>query len=572
MKFLCALCFLCGSCFSSFALDRHAFTFTHYGLNARIEPEQHRLEVRGKITLRNDSDEPQKNAVLQISSTLNWLSIELEGKPAAFVSQLYTSDIDHTGALSEAVIVLPRLISPKQSIELEIGYEGVITEDATRETRIGIPADIARHSDWDQIGKAFTAVRGIGYVAWYPICTEAVSLSEGNSVFEEVGRWKQREAPAEMKVKFINADTSGARPRLFCTGTGGQPSEEDAGRAHSFETLCSFRSLLDTVPLFLIGKFDAQDHPAVNISYSPEHKTGADDYALAVEQVAPLVTKWFGDHRDTAMTKAEVIDLPDAEDAPFESGNMLLMPLATDETMMLLSALRQMTHLYFPSPRAWISDGLATYAQANYFLNEKGRAAALAYLQSHRAALVRTENENIAHAGDRSAETALINGPDEFYVQAKAMNVWWMLRDIVGDAALTAALHNYNSHDDTRTDYLQKLVEAQAHRDLEWFFDDWVYRDRGLPDLSIVSVYPRELVQGGYMVTVELENKSAAAVEVPVTAHMATGEATEKLVVPGKSKASVRIATPALPQQITVNDGSVPESETTAHVYKIEAK
>src|SRR5690242_6318079 len=108
MKFLGVLGVLCGLAFSSAALDRHAFTFTRYDLNATIEPEQQRLAMRGKITLRNDSDAPQKNLALQISSTLNWVSIQFEGRPVEFVSQTYTSDVDHTGALTEAVVVLRR--------------------------------------------------------------------------------------------------------------------------------------------------------------------------------------------------------------------------------------------------------------------------------------------------------------------------------------------------------------------------------------------------------------------------------------------------------------------------------
>ena len=90
------------------ALDREAFTFTSYDLDVRVEPEQQRLAVRGKITLRNDSASPQKNLSLQISSSLDWRSIQLEGKPVQFVSQPYTSDIDHTGALSEALVTLPK--------------------------------------------------------------------------------------------------------------------------------------------------------------------------------------------------------------------------------------------------------------------------------------------------------------------------------------------------------------------------------------------------------------------------------------------------------------------------------
>ena len=37
---------------------------------------------------------------------------------------------------------------------------------------------------------------------------------------------------------------------------------------------------------------------------------------------------------------------------------------------------------------------------------------------------------------------------------------------------------------DSEPTYFQKLLEAQTKHDLEWFFDDWVYRDRGLPDFQ----------------------------------------------------------------------------------------
>src|ERR1700730_12834544 len=193
MKSLRVLLVLCGVLVQAQAIDREAFTFTNYNLDVRIESEQQRLAVRGKITLRNDSTSPQKNLALQISSTLDWRSIQFEGKPVQFVSQPYTSDIDHTGALSEAIVTLPRGIPSKGTVEVEIGYEGIIPLDTTRLTRIEVPVEVARHSDWDRIDKSFTAVRGIGYVAWYPLATESANLSEGNSVFEAVARWKARE-------------------------------------------------------------------------------------------------------------------------------------------------------------------------------------------------------------------------------------------------------------------------------------------------------------------------------------------------------------------------------------------
>src|SRR5437763_5731883 len=168
MKLARVLLVWCALVASAFAMDRNAFTFTTYDLNVRVEPEQQRLGVRGKVTLRNDSATPQKIAILQISSSLDWRSIQVNDKPVQFISQPYTSDVDHTGVLSEAIITLPQEIPANGKIELDIGYEGVIPLDATRLTRIGVPEELARHNDWDQIGTSSTAVRGIGYVAWYP--------------------------------------------------------------------------------------------------------------------------------------------------------------------------------------------------------------------------------------------------------------------------------------------------------------------------------------------------------------------------------------------------------------------
>src|SRR5437867_9737273 len=113
MKLLHVLCVLCGLLAPASALDREAFTFTKYNLDVRIEPGQQRLAVRGQITLRNDSNAPQKNVSLQVSSALDWRSIKLEGKAVQFVSQTYTSDVDHTGALSEAIVTLPQEIPSK---------------------------------------------------------------------------------------------------------------------------------------------------------------------------------------------------------------------------------------------------------------------------------------------------------------------------------------------------------------------------------------------------------------------------------------------------------------------------
>jgi hypothetical protein len=567
MKWLGVLCALSVLLTPSLALDREAFTFTNYDLDVRIEPEQQRLGVRGKIKLRNDSLVPQKNIALQVSSTLDWSTIQIGAESVEFVTHEYTSDIDHTGALSEAIVTLPREVPPKSTIELDIGYEGVVPLDVTRLKRIGVPEDKATHSDWDQIGKSFTAVRGIGYVVWYPVATESADLSEGNTVFETLGRWKAREVEANLKIKLTHSGATGEPPLLICNGKSGQQFHEQMGRAYSVQGEYSFEPLGTTVPLFVIGSYDALERPSLKTSFLPGHKSGAENYALAADLAVPLVTEWFGAPRQ----KAETLDLADSEVAPFESGPMLLTPLSsTNSAVYELSAVHQLTHAAFFSPRPWIYEGLAHFAQALEREQQSGRPAALDFMSRHRTSIVDAEKAlAAAHTENETANQSLINTSIEEFYRSKAMYVWWMLRDMVGDAALKKALSVYHSDQDKESAYVQHLIEAQTHRDLEWFFDDWVYRDRSLPDFRVESAYPRARVDGGSTLTVTINNLGDAGAEVPVTLRMEDGEVTKRVEVHAKSKAAVRFETNSSPREIVVNDGSVPESDTSNNVFKV---
>src|SRR5208282_4145349 len=97
------------------------------------------------------------------------------------------------------------------------------------------------------------------------------------------------------------------------------------------------------------------------------------------------------------------------------------------------------------------------------------------------------------------------------YYRTKATYVFWMLRDVVGDPTLSAALRAYNPAADVSLGYgrdtaaspFQKLLEQAGSRaDLSWFFADWVNADKGLPDLSIASAFPVPEESGNWIVTV----------------------------------------------------------------------
>ena len=549
-----------------FCIDREAFTITNYDLNVRVEPEQHRVGVRGRITLRNDSQTPQRVAVLQISFSLDWRAINAGDKPLQFVSQPYSSDVDHTGALSEAVVTLPQAVAPKGAIDLDIAYEGVIVLDATRLMRIGTPDAAADSSDWDQISVNFTGVRGAGYVAWYPIATESANLSEGDSLFEVLGRWKEREKDArmELSLSFPTIESDVKAPYIFCDGPslemvvkGGSPQWPNAK--------CSYQTLGTSSPTFVSASYGFLERSNIYVYSLPGHDVSATNFADAAEKAAPLIADWFGQPRE----RARVADLPDPKAAPFESGTLLLTPLAsTDSKLAGLAVAHQLTHAAFQSFRPWIEEGLAHFAQALYLEHENGRQAALDYMSLHRSAFVAAEKP--AKPEDASNRSLANTNSEEFY-RSKAMCVWWMLRDMAGDAALKKALASYHAGQDKEPSYMPRLIAAQTQRDLEWFFDDWVYRDRGLPDFKIASVFPHKTMTDTYTVTVTVDNLGAAGAEVPVIVKFAGGEVTKRVEVRGKSKGVVRVEVPAAPREVVVNDGSVPESDMTNNVFTVEA-
>jgi hypothetical protein len=567
MKLL-AICVLC-LCPAAWTLDREAFTITTYDLEIRLEPEQQRLGARGKITLRNDSTQPQKVVALQLSSSLNWRAIRVDGKTVQYVSQPFASDIDHTGALSEAVVTLPAEVKPKDSVTLDLGYEGVIALDATRLTRIGVPEAIAKHTSWDQIGPSFTALRGAGYVTWYPITTESADFSEGNSLFEVTDRWKAREAGSEFKLKIVAEDND---PDVTTTLVCGAPSRGDDGKPASNKKVrssgvaeCDWKALGSATPLFAMAEYVDLSQAPLRLFSLPGHEDGAGIYANALEPAMSFVSGWFG----SPIAPVTIADSADPHSAPFESGTMLMASMASEDSKLAgINLVHELVHSSLPSARPWVYEGLAHFAEAMYRQQQGGRQAALDFLGLHRAAFLDAEKE-IASAPATNRGQPLSTTFDETYYRSKAAYVWWMLRDIAGDASLKSVIHNYRAADDNDPKYVETLVEAATKRDLSWFFDDWVYHDRGLPDFKVQSVHPWTTEKGIPFLTITLENLGNVGAEVPFTVSFEGGEITQRIEVRAKSTATTRIQLPAAASQIMINDGSVPESDLTNNAFQV---
>ena len=184
-----------------------------------------------------------------------------------------------------------------------------------------------------------------------------------------------------------------------------------------------------------------------------------------------MLADWFGPLKN----KPQLVALADPDAAPFESGSLLLVPLRpmSNEARQILLA-RALVHGSLTSPRKWISEGLARFGQALVRERQAGRVSANEFLAQVLPVLRQVERpagSSTAPAG-RAESDSLINTNDELLYRGKAAYVWWMLRDMLGDAALTKAIAAYRPEQDTDPAYLQHLLEAQftPRRNLEAIF------------------------------------------------------------------------------------------------------
>jgi hypothetical protein len=583
MRFVLGLLLFAGAVVNSLALDRQAFTVTRYQLEVQIDRTTHVIAVTGKVTVRNDSSLPQKNIALQVSSSLAWNSITLDDKPVQWLGDNYTSDIDHTGSLSEAIVTLPKVVPPANSVTLDIQYGGTITPDGTRLTRMGAPDEVAARNDWDQISDSFTAVRGLGYVVWYPVAIEAVSLSDGNAVFDAIAAWKERQEHSEFNARII---VLGASTESLCIaintavsscGESRESGEAPAGaKLKEFTNTITLNGMRETTPAFAIANYQSLDRPTVSLLHLPEDTQLARDYALAAEANDPLLKDWLGEPGQPA----RIVELTDPNANPYQSGAILFTPLREAPTASLqLLLMPTQVGARFHSPHAWIEEGMERFLQTVLIDHRSGRKAALDFLDEYREPLVKAEEA--AHpksdttskqaAEASAADNTLLNTNDELYLRGKGSFVLWMLRDMVGDTAMQTALAAYHPGADKNPSYLQRLLQTSSKRDLEWFFDDWVYRDRGLPDFHVEAVYARPLLSEAksFLVTATIENRGRAGAEVPVLMQTPSGERVMRVVVKAGEKGTGRIEVPVAPDKVVVNDGSVPEANVGNNVYDV---
>ena len=577
--------------------EREALTFTSFDMDVHLRPAAQRIAVRALLTVRNDGHSPLAHIPLQISSSLDWETIRLAGRDVAFTVATLNSDVDHTGQLHEAAVALASPLAPGATLELDVTYSGTIPQSAQRLTTIGTPNDAALHTDWDSIGVDFTGLRGFGNVVWYPASSVPVILGDGARVFDEIGEHKLRIADAHFRLTLTDEFPHGQAPTVALINGHRVPLTLTEPSAAGAEVAGIASASLDSpylgfeAPSLFLAIRTAHRATNTTLYTISEDDSAVEGWASAAGFVTPFLQGWLGQAPRSQLT---ILDLPDPEDAPFETGALLVTAVreGTPDELDGVFA-HSLTHAWMctstSSPPAWLSEGVAHFMGTLWVENQQGRKKALESLESGRTALALAEP---ASPGESSGQP-LAQAISPVYYRTKATYVFWMLRDLVGDAALSGALRAYSPTEDAARglgpaaspDYFEKLIKQAGapgngssslgwtpgpRRDLSWFFSDWVDADKGLPDISIDNVFPSHTEGDNWLVAVDISNSGYAAAEIPVTVSNPQTSVTQRVIVPARGKVTQRILIQGEPTKVQANDGTVPETEASVHVRTLD--
>jgi hypothetical protein len=566
--------------------ERDAVTFTAYDLDLHLDPAKNSMAVRALLKVRNDGKVPLAHIPLEISSTLKWERIHLDGKDVPFTLATLNADTDHTGQLHEAAVTLAQPLAAGATIEVDATYSGTITPSGQRLTALGTPDELALHSDWDEIGLDFTGLRGFGNVVWYPVAAEPVILGDGARLFDEVGEVKLRTASTRFRLRLTDEFPHGQAPAIALVNgrtvaltviDPPNPVEGVPGvaTADTGDTTLGFTS-----PSLFVAMRTAYQATNATLWTVSADENNIESWTSAAAVVSPFLAGWLGAQPRSELT---ILDLPDPDDAPFESGALLATPIRAEGKDQLEGVL---AHALTPAwiagakaaPPAWLDEGAAYFMGTLWLEKQSSRTRALESLESARSALALAEPSS---PGESAGQPLALAWSPAYY-RTKAAYVLWMLRDMVGDGALSAALRGYyaaldeagtsrESSSASPDSKFEKLLESASKRDLSWFFEDWMNADKGLPDLGLDGVYPEPAQAGNTLVAVDIANSGYASAEVPVTVSTSGPTETRRVVIPGRGKATVRILVLGKPTQVQVNDGSVPEIEATVHIRNLVA-
>ena len=574
--------------------ERSSVAIASLDLDLHLIPADAREEAHARLIVRNTGTAAIARIPLQLSSTLHWISASAATsaglRPIPFTQSPIATDTDHTGYAQEAIFTPAEPLAPGASLTLSVVYQGVIPRNADRLELIGAPHDRATQTDWDAIvptsDDLSTSLRGFGNVLWYPVAAPTAQFGNGNQLFTLIARERRRNADETMRlrltVEYVGDPPDSVifngqlRPLAKASDVDDQliDTTHGIGTAEFPAAPIGFRA----PSIFLTAEHAVTSPDQLLTTITPQ-EAATSPYLSAVGSLQPALSALLG------TTPRQPLVLLDHAGEPFEDAGFVAAQLSADADPKLVAPalVRGLTHAWLspqtrpvPASSLWIDEGLPEFLSLDWAARTQGTEAAIGELRHAAVLIALAEPFQSGKDGEANPPQPLTQAYSDAFLRLKSAFVFWQLREMLGDElfskAITAFRHSIalNPAFDRDPTAFQTSLEKTTGREFGWFFDDWVYHDKGLPDLTLVQANPRALPvragkSGGYLVSVEVRNDGDAVAEVPVTVRAGKLFATERLRIAAHGSASTRVVFEGTPESVEVNDGSVPELRSTSH-------
>lgn len=177
-------------------------------------------------------------------------------------------------------------------------------------------------------------------------------------------------------------------------------------------------------------------------------------------------------------------------------------------------------------PEIWLNEGFASYGEVIWYEDYYGETGRRQYVRSQIDSYFNWQNyEGLSSVYDPNY---LFGGA----VYDKGSIVLDMLRTYLGDDAFFTSVQNYvdaYAHGVATTSDLVEEVSQVAGEDMQWFFDQWVYR-AGDPEIS-TGWTSTELSDGSIQVDIRVEQDTDELWQFPLTLRWRAGSTMVEEVV-----------------------------------------
>jgi hypothetical protein len=212
----------------------------------------------------------------------------------------------------------------------------------------------------------------------------------------------------------------------------------------------------------------------------------------------------------------------------------------------------------------WLNEGFASYSEALWAESEGG-------FQDYRDYMV--ESQRVSDpSGPLYDPLVLFDGNTVYNKGAWAVH---MLRGVLGDSLFYAALNEYRArtaYRSTTTAEFQSIVEDIAHRNMDWFFNSWIYGiDRPEYEVSYLATGTAELPAVAVHIDQIQTQTSFFPMPLELRVDLAGGGSTTKKIWHDPTHLDVEFDLPAAPSRVIVdpNDWILKDVKTAKYTFHI---